>query len=64
MAGNGWYGLLSIMRERAEIKRARESTPPSACPNDGEPLQPASGGRLICPFDQWEWPRDSATAIR
>lgn len=61
---SGWYGLLSIYRERADIKRQRESVPPSACPNDGEPLQPAKGGRLICPFDMWEWPRDAASAIR
>ena len=61
---NGWYGLLSVIRERTEIKRQRESVPPTACPNDGEPLQPAEGGRLYCPFDSWEWPRDAGTAIR
>lgn len=64
MSANGWYGLLSIARERTEIKRRNESVPPAACPNDGEPLQPASGGRLVCTFDGWEYPRDAASAIR
>ncbi len=53
----GWYTLVSIGREMREIARQERSTPPSACPNDGEPLRTGPGGRLFCRFDGWEWDR-------
>lgn len=52
-----WYQLLSIEQERAEIARIARTTPPQACPNDGEPLI-RKGSILHCPFDGWTWPRD------
>lgn len=59
-----WYGLLSILVERATIKRTLDAQPPRACPNDGEPLQPTSSGGLHCPFDGWSWPERDSEAIR
>lgn len=59
----GWYGLLSILAERANTKRIRESMPPASCPHDGEPLQADGKGGLRCRFDGWSWPADGG-AIR
>jgi hypothetical protein len=59
----GWYGLLSILKERVDTKRARESMPPAACPHDGTPLISDGKGGLKCTFDGWLWPRDGG-AIR
>jgi hypothetical protein len=50
-----WYALLDILREGAEEVRRDRSTPPSACPNDGEPLQTGPRGQLHCPFDGYIW---------
>ena len=61
--GGGWYGLVSILKERVETKRIRESVPPTACPHDGEPLVADGTGTLRCHFDGWQWPRDGG-AIR
>ncbi len=56
-----WDDLLAILRERrTEFQRTR-TEPPTACPNDGEPLQVSPRGGLFCPFDGWRWPRDAAT---
>lgn len=36
---------------------------PTACPNDGTPLQTGPNGELHCPFDGWIWdgnPRSKA----
>lgn len=52
MAG-GWYGFLSIVEEAIQIQRDELSRPPTACPNDGEPLQTGPDGRLYCKFDGW-----------
>ncbi len=49
-----WYGLLSIMQDAAAERRAEESRPPVACPNDGEPLK-SHDGVLWCPFDGWRY---------
>lgn len=48
-----WYGLLSILREGAELYRQERERDPVACPNDGEPLQQGPDGELFCSFDGW-----------
>jgi len=53
--------LLSTLREQADLIDYYRTTPPTACPHDGEPLRagpPSAGGILFCPFDGWQWPRD------
>ncbi len=59
-----WYGLLSTLVERATVKRTRDTQPPRACPNDGEPLRPDGRNGLHCPFDGWRWPENDTEAIR
>ena len=54
MAWDQW--LATVDEARAEY-RADRANPPTACPNDGEPLN-ARGGKLHCPFDGWTWPDD------
>lgn len=53
-----WYTLLAIEEERRETARRLHSSPPVACPNDGEPLRTTPYGTRRCPFDGWEWPTD------
>ena len=48
-----WEQLLSIAAEAADEARAEAAAPPQACPNDGEPLDPAPDGGLFCRFDGW-----------
>lgn len=48
-----WEQLLAIGREAAEIAREEKTRPPTACPNDGEPLTVAPDGTLTCRFDGW-----------
>jgi hypothetical protein len=48
-----WYQLLSIYRSAADDLRAEQTTPPQACPNDGQPLQTGPDGELFCLFDGW-----------
>lgn len=55
-----WNQLLSIRAEAAEQRRVETAHPPQACPNDGEPLDPAPGGGLHCRFDGYRWPEDAA----
>jgi hypothetical protein len=50
-----WEQLTSIIRESAEEARIDASTPPAACPNDGEPLSAGSRGELFCRFDGWRY---------
>jgi hypothetical protein len=50
-----WEQLLDIAREAAAEREAERGTPPSACPNDGEPLQEDPQGRLRCRFDGYVW---------
>lgn len=58
-----WYQLLDI-RKQARLEFERDPFvvgPPSACPNDGEPLiasPPSESGTWFCPFDGWKWPND------
>lgn len=56
-----WWQLDSILREQSAYWDAYASTPPMACPNDGEPLTqgpPSQPGILFCRFDGWTYPRD------
>jgi hypothetical protein len=53
-----WEQLLLIQQEAAEEIRAELAAPPSACPNDGEPLREGPDGVLFCPFDGYQYPRD------
>ena len=48
-----WEQLLDIQREAAAIAEAERSQPPTACPNDGEPLKKGPNGVLHCSFDGW-----------
>jgi hypothetical protein len=52
----GWRQLSDIYREAADDRAAEESTPPTACPNDGEPLEQGPRGTLHCGFDGYTWP--------
>lgn len=50
-----WYGLLSIIAEATDEARRQQTEPPTACPNDGEPLEQGPNGRLHCRFDGFIW---------
>lgn len=45
-----WAQLLGQLRAAEEDVRRVADMKPQACPNDGEPLQPAPGGAYHC---QW-----------
>lgn len=53
-----WLQLDDILKDQAAEAQAWASQPPSACPNDGTPLQTGPDGQLFCPFDGYAWPRD------
>lgn len=53
MSEGGWYGLLAIEQEYRDQIAVERSTPPVACPEDGEPLRTGPRGELYCPFDGW-----------
>lgn len=48
-----WQQLADIARMNAAEAQYWREMPPTACPNDGEPLKPGPDGRLYCPFDGW-----------
>lgn len=48
-----WESLQAIVAEARELAREEATSPPLACPNDGEPLETGSGGQLYCKFDGW-----------
>jgi hypothetical protein len=50
-----WEQLISIIRESADEAHTDASTPPIACPNDGEPLLTGPDGQLFCRFDGWRY---------
>ena len=52
-----WQTLLDIRKEAAAEYAADRRDPPTACPNDGEPLEQVEG-QLHCRFDGWTWPGD------
>lgn len=60
-----WEELQAIERDQIDSIRDELAEPPSACPNDGEPLRadPVRGG-LRCPFDGWHWPTDDDPTSR
>lgn len=49
-----WEQLRSITAE-ARAYAAEDRKPPTACPNDGQPLETGPNGELHCPFDGWIW---------
>jgi hypothetical protein len=48
-----WETLRDITREAAEYARAASTAPPTACPQDGEPLRSGPRGELYCPYDAY-----------
>lgn len=48
-----WEQLLDIQREAAAYAETERSQPPTACPNDGIPLEQGPNGVLHCRFDGW-----------
>lgn len=52
-----WEQLLAIADEAATYAR-EDRDPPTACPNDGEPLI-EHRGVLHCRFDGYVWPEDA-----
>jgi hypothetical protein len=56
----GW-DLDSTLKQQAAYVNYYRSTPPVACPHDGEPLRqgpPSMPGILFCKFDGFQYPRD------
>jgi hypothetical protein len=51
-----WEQLIVIRDQARQIAADQAVTPPTACPNDAEPLttHPRTG-KLRCRFDGWEW---------
>jgi hypothetical protein len=50
-----WEELLSIQESARADQEARDSVPPTGCPNDGEPLETNAEGIVHCKFDGWTW---------
>lgn len=48
MSEGGWYGLLAIEQEYRDVIAVQHSTPPVACPEDGEPLRAGPQGQNHC----------------
>jgi len=69
-SGGSWWGLVSVLAQSKAEFEAFISSPPMACPLDGEPLSNApttsagSGVDRYCRFDGWSWPRDHVTPMR
>lgn len=57
-----WDQYLSIAKEAAQIRTEERSRPPTACPNDGEPLTTGPDGKLFCRFDGWR-PQDASQQL-
>jgi hypothetical protein len=56
-----WYQLLDIRRHARQEFEYYANQPPTACPNDGEPLLPGPAsepGIWFCRYDGWQYPRD------
>jgi hypothetical protein len=53
IADGAWELYGTIAREAYRDARLEAEREPSACPNDGEPLDRAPDGGLFCPFDGW-----------
>lgn len=52
-----WEQLLSIAAEAIAYARDEKTTPPLACPFDGEPLDAAPDGGLFCPLGNYRYPQ-------
>lgn len=55
-----WYQLLDIAVEGLSYVEEERTSPPLACPFDGEPLREApnsASGARYCPLGNYEWPR-------
>ena len=50
-----WQQLADIYREAAQEQADLDIQPPTACPNDGQPLKEGPHGELFCDFDGWRW---------
>jgi len=48
-----WRELLAIAEEAKAEDLREETTAPSACPHDGEPLRTDPDGELRCPWCGW-----------
>jgi hypothetical protein len=65
-----WWGLVSVLRHNQQEFDWYRSTPPMACPNDGEPLingpstDAGTGVQLYCKYDGWSYPRDWQPPVR
>jgi hypothetical protein len=55
----GWEQLLAIQKEQAEAAQAERTRRPSACPEDGTPLDD-DGTSLHCRFCGWMDPPSAA----
>lgn len=53
--GGSWDQLGAIFETAVAEREADDSTPPPACPNDGEPLLEDPYGNLRCRWDGWVW---------
>lgn len=56
----GW-DLYSTLAEAAAYEDYYRAAPPTACPNDGEPLlegPPEDPAILFCRYDGWTYPDD------
>ena len=49
-----WHGLLGIYQAAQAEYDQQLSSPPAACPHDGEPLVTGPDGELTCPYDGWK----------
>ncbi len=51
-----WEQLTSIVVEAIGYAQDEKTRPPTACPFDGEPLDPSPDGGLFCPLGDYAWP--------
>ena len=58
-----WDQLISIEKDRREEIDREKTEPPTACPNDGEPLIHDPRGGLRCRFDGWRYPGDARLSV-
>ena len=52
-----WEQLAAILEEGRQAYDEERSSPPTACPRDGEPLE-FHDGVWHCVFDGYQFPRD------
>ncbi|MCK9929432.1 hypothetical protein MXD62_19990 [Frankia sp. Mgl5] len=48
-----WEQLADILREARQLAQEDASAPPTACPDDGIPLEASHDGGLHCRFCGW-----------